>query len=91
MKDHICQNTHGLLKTNPATIATFKAHDERRLLERALQGIEPKESEGLHLHVGGVVLLQAMGERAEADRLLRKVLDEPEHAKRADLWRLAAE
>jgi hypothetical protein len=58
------------------------------LVATALDGIkDDKERQGMTL--AAVELLAESGEYAEADRLLRGLLDDAELTKRADLWRLA--
>jgi Tfp pilus assembly protein PilF len=59
------------------------------LVNTALDGIkDDKERQGMTL--AAVDFLADAGEFAEADRLLRGLLDDAELAKRADLWRLAS-
>ncbi len=59
------------------------------LLGPALDGIkDDKERRGMTL--AAVEFLMETGQFAEADRLLRALLDDPELAKRGELWRLAA-
>jgi predicted Zn-dependent protease len=51
----------------------------------------PDDKERLPLQRAGLNFLMSTSQFAEADRALRKLLSDPAHAKRADLWRVGAQ
>jgi predicted Zn-dependent protease len=61
----------------------------RHLLARALKDA-PKGKEGVPLHKAALLFLSESSQAAEADRLVRGLLEEPENAKDSALWRAAA-
>jgi hypothetical protein len=62
----------------------------RRLFSLALKDVPVKGKDGLAVHQAALDWLVQTEQRDEADRLLRKLLDDPQHAKRPELWRRAA-
>jgi hypothetical protein len=62
----------------------------RRLLSAALADVPVAGKEGLALYQNALAWLMQTDQREAADALLRKLLADPEHAKRPQLWRQAA-
>src|SRR5262249_27172013 len=63
----------------------------RRLFSLALQDQPVKGKQGLALYQAGLDWLIQAGPRGAADQILRKLLADPEHGKRPELWRRAAQ
>jgi hypothetical protein len=62
----------------------------QHLFAEALKDAPIKGKEGLPLQYAALIFLHETSQTAEADRLVRKLLAEPDNAKRPDLWRTAA-
>jgi hypothetical protein len=63
----------------------------RRLFSLALKDVPVAAKDGLDLYQAALSWLIQTDQREEADRLLGKLLDDPEHAKLPHLWRSAAQ
>jgi hypothetical protein len=62
----------------------------RRLLAVALADVPVAGKEGLGLYQAALSWLMQTDQREQADALLHKLLADPEHARRPELWRQAA-
>jgi Tfp pilus assembly protein PilF len=61
------------------------------LCRQMMTDASPRGKEGLVLYTASIDFLMKTGQAETAEPLLRALLAEPEHAKRPDLWRLAAQ
>jgi Tfp pilus assembly protein PilF len=59
------------------------------LFRLAMQDVSPKGQDGLELYRAAVEFLMQTGQNAAAEPLLDALLEDAEHGKRPDLWRLA--
>lgn len=62
----------------------------RRLLDQAIDKLPVAGEENLRLYRAAIDLLRTADQRDDADRLVELLLEDKEHAKNPDLWRLAA-
>jgi Tfp pilus assembly protein PilF len=84
-------------KRRPAVLALarqcWQLEDQtlaNHLLRTALEDI-PEKKDRLLLTLAGIAFFRESGQLAQADRLLRKLLDDPDMARRADLWRIGGQ
>jgi Tfp pilus assembly protein PilF len=84
-------------KRRPAVLALarqcWQLEDQtlaNHLLRTALEDV-PEKKGRLPLTLAGIAFFRESGQLAQADQLLRKLLDDPDMARRADLWRIGGQ